>query len=64
MLKLSNVQGNTIGIKSITPQPISKFKNLLAKASKLAKESGLKKADINKAIKETRKEQKQKILNS
>ncbi len=53
-------QGDTIVLKSITPPPVSKFKSLLAKASKLAKESGLKKADVNQVIKETRKEQKNK----
>jgi len=40
-------QGDTIVLKSITPPPVSKFKNLLAKAEKAAKESGLKKTDVD-----------------
>ncbi len=48
-------QGDTIVLKSITPPPVSKFKNLLAKAEKAAKESGLKKTDVDEVITQSRK---------
>lgn len=53
-------QGDTIILKSITPPPVSKFKNLLAKAETAAKAAGLKKDDVGKAISQVRKSKKQK----
>lgn len=53
-------QGDTIVLKSISPPPVSKFKGLLAKAEKAAKESGLKKTDVDTAIAQSRKAQKRK----
>lgn len=51
---------DTIILKSITPPPISKFKGLLAKAEKAAKNAGLKREDVKKAIAQARKAKKPK----
>lgn len=48
-------QGDTIVLKSITPPPVSKFRTLLARAERAAKESGLKKADVDDAVTQSRK---------
>lgn len=53
-------QGDTIVLKSISPPPVSKFKSLLAKAERAAKESGLKKADVDEVIAQSRKARKRK----
>lgn len=49
-IAMSNLAGNQL--------TLSKFKTLLAKAEKAAKESNLKKSDISKAIVQSRKSKK------
>jgi AbrB family looped-hinge helix DNA binding protein len=51
---------DTIVLKSISPPPMSKFKSLLAKADKAAKDVKYKKSDINVAISQVRKAKKPK----
>lgn len=49
---------DTIVLKSITPPPMGKFKSLLAKAEKAAKNVGLKKSDVATALSQARKGKK------
>jgi AbrB family looped-hinge helix DNA binding protein len=49
-------QGDTVILKSITPPSLSEFSDLMKEAARTAKSMGLKKSDLEKAIKKVRKE--------
>lgn len=53
-------QGDTIVLKSISPPPMSRFKQLLSEATQAAKKAGLKKSDVEEAIKAVRREKSKK----
>jgi AbrB family looped-hinge helix DNA binding protein len=53
-------EGDAVTLKSISPPKVSEFSSLLDKAQTTTKEAGMKKSDIDDAIKTVRKSRKTK----
>jgi AbrB family looped-hinge helix DNA binding protein len=49
-------QGDVVILKTLNPPPIKEFKGMLAEARGAARRTGLKKSDVQKAIKKVRSE--------